>query len=574
MALLSRQSQADQAVDYIINALSKPNFHGDIKAILNNLVYYVPRVRSKVNLDRLLHAMFCSKAWETALQNDFISLQESSEAIFSWKLEISEPVISVNEFYQAWDSAVTDCNMWSAGQIAIIGGALKAQNKFKSLQTRYFLDERGSVVEIYTRWKRQYFLPLWRQIFMRSVRTPKRLEQLTLILSAVFSPRDSAFVPCDPLCEVLIGLSIAYIQDPSRCEPSVARNISNIAKTLEAALQYASKKVTSRSLKLICTATFELSLRELNNPKSVYSSQAYSNQLLTVVLIFRGCVTQPVIPDIWYLQIIVSLYYMNFILQDFGRVGFESYEFIYEVCTTAIKMKPESYVNSLEVMRGNLWPSVMNNAVNDSRALFLLTFVESTVADMTIDAKLLHSILVPTLNHFVRSPNTVICESAHAAQLALFSNHVSPDCLQKWKCGNCLEYLDLSTNQFLAGFLSSSQVVHVYTSIVREAAFLHPYNDDLVREILHFTYLRILNSWKMGPEIVATLIECLVVQIPHASQKYIIDWLDNCLSLINSCGQGKEKLLDHLWLQLTSNEITDDAFSWWYENVVRASSKL
>ncbi|CUS23839.1 LAQU0S12e01200g1_1 [Lachancea quebecensis] len=574
MALLAGQSQVDQAVDYIINALSKPDSSGDIRVILNNLVYYVPRLRSKVKLDRLVRAMFRSRVWESALQGDLILLQESSEAIFSWKLEISEPVISVNEFYEVWDNTVTDCSMWSAAQISIIGGALKTRNKFKSLQTRYFLDERGLVAEIYARWKRQYFLPLWRQIFLQSAHKPKRLRQLAIVLSAIFSPSDSTYVPCDVLCEVLTGLSISYIQDHSRCEPGLPRNISGVANTLEATLQCASKKVASRSLKLICTATFELSLRELNNPKQVYSSQVYSDQLLTVVLLLRGCITRPEISDIWYLQAIMSLYYMNFILQDFGRVGFESYEFIYEVCATALKMKPESYTNCLEVMRGNLWPSVMNNAVNDSRALFLLTFIESTVADMTIDAKLLNSIIVPTLSHFVSSPNTAICESAHAAQLSLYSNHVSPEYLQKWKCENCLKYLDLSTNQFLAGFLSSTQVIQVYTSVVREAAFLQPYNDDLVREILHFTYLRILNAWKMGPEIVTTLIECLVVQIPHVSQKYIIDWLDNCLDLINNCGQEKEKLLDHLWLQLTSNEVADVAFGWWYENVVRASSKL
>lgn len=571
---ISGDSPVDNAVSYVVNSLSKPSFSGDSKVLLGNLVYYVPRVRSSSKLKKLVHSIICSKIWDSALKGDFLTLHESIEMIFLWKLEISEPCVSITEFYDIWDNAIKCCGRWSFAQITILGAIIKTKSKFSQLQASFFLDDVGSVTRQYHDWKYHYFLPLWRNLFLRSPVSSQVSKQLTLMLAFVFEAEDSRLLPCDPLCSVLLGLSVDFIKNAATCESFTSRNIGTIAKTLEVLLPFASQSIVSQSICSICSAAFELSLKEMNAPKPFYSSQTYSNQILTLVLTLRGSVSRRNVPSLWYRQVIMALFYVNFILQDFGRVGFESYEFLYDVCTTGVIMAPNEYVHCLEIMRSNLWNFVINNPVNDSRAVFLLEFMESTLAHIPLDERVLRDIIIPAIVHFTKSPNAAICEAAHTARLSLYSNHVSGPHLQKWKIENCKEYLHLSTDQFLSGMLSARQLIHIHLLVVRQTRFLLQYTNDLLREILHSTYLRALNCKTKGSKVMATLIECLIVQLPYVSEKHVLDWLDNCLELANSCTQERDQLLDKIWLQLTTNNLTDQAFDWWYMHVAPMPSKL
>ncbi|SCU82870.1 LANO_0B07712g1_1 [Lachancea nothofagi CBS 11611] len=562
MSLNTRRSQADSDVDYIINALQRANFNGGAQGISSNLLYYLPRIRRMSKLENLVESVLESKLWSTALNGNFSILQEMTEAIFSWKLEISEPAISISEFYEVWDVAIKRCQTWTIAQLAILCGALCTKSKFESLQSKFFLDDGGLVAQKYIMWKERIFIPVWRQLFVKSLDHPEEAEQLAIFLTRIFEPNDLKRVPADPLTNVLMKLSLSYVRNPQVSTPTVSKSLSHIAKTLEVVLPIVGPQLVTQALDLICVICFELSQKELLAPQANYSSQVHSNQLLTTILIFRGCISRGRVPLQWYRQVAISLFYLNYIVQDFGKVGFDSYEYIYDVCATGIMQDFAQYSGYLEVMRGNIWDSQINNAVNSSRILYLLNFMESTLTQIKVTPAFLENFIVPVLSHFGKSSNTAICEAAYAAHLSLYSNHFSGRALQVWKTSHCRDFLNVSTTQYLNGILSSTQLVHIYCAIAEELPTLRQINNDISREVMQFTYLRVVNSGGESPQVVATLIQCLIKQLPHIGEQYLVDWLENCVELIRLCPSERDRILDSIWAEVTSAGISNRGLTW------------
>ncbi|SCU91077.1 LAFA_0F01728g1_1 [Lachancea sp. 'fantastica'] len=558
-------SDLDVAVDHLVTILHHRGFAGKIQEILDNLVYYIPRLRRKRKLEELVSAFLESKLWSSSLNGDRTSLQEAAEAIFSWKLSISEPVISVFEFYEVWDRVIMRCPAWNINKLTILIGILGTRDKFGSLQRQYFLDNSHSVYGKYAKWRDDLFVPVWRQLFKQSLgHSPRDAEDLAVLMACVFTQSEVLHEFLNQFVSILLHLSLAYIRDYKNSPVFVSRNLGSIAKTLEYALCRTDAAISSNALNALTATIFDMSLTELHAPRANYSTQTHSNQLLTVVSILRGCFAYSPARSEKYGQAIMSLFYVDFLAQDFGKTGFYSYEYVYKLCVAACTFSPAEYYGCLDTMRGNIYQFPNNNVVNKSRILFLLNFLEASLGPVPITPRFLEEYLAPVVTYYAASSDAEICEAAHAAQLCIYGDKSGDHFLQVWKRTHYLKFLEQAVQRYFSKVLSPSQLIHIFAVISQEIPALRLVDPDVSREILQYTYLRILNSRQASPEELSTLIQCLVKQLPHIDAKYITDWLENCIELTQICPPQKEKILDCLWEQITSGQLSNDRALEWF----------
>lgn len=555
------------AIDYLITSLTKKSFPGDTAGLLHNLVYYTPRIRSRWQLVRIVGAILHSPLWNAAPEA-FLAVYDMTQAVFEWKLQVSEPLIPVGEFYHVWDQAIEGCSSWSLAQLAILAGILTTRDRFEQLQAVSFVDDSGAVSGLYARWRREWFVPIWTQMVARNLANTVVINHLSLLYSTVHAEGDSA-MPWDVLTHSLFELAMQHFKTPGEAT-FVARHLNRIAGTLRSALPHTPAATVSKVLGRLCQVTFELSTTELNNSAlHGYSAKRYSDTLFTAVLLLQGCLSHRAAAAQWYHQTMVSLFFLNFIAQDFGTAGFEAYQYVYELSLTGVTASFSGLSHCYDVMRGNVWP-VQENKANDSRALFMLAFMERALPLVPLPREFVDSAVTPTVTEYIHSPCRELMETAHTVQLSLFANTVSDTCLTQWKLHNLQPYVELSTGQFLRGKLSSKQLLLVYQTVAHQFPYLSAAHKDLSRELLHYTYLQILNCGSQDKK--STLVECLMYQLWFVNPRHLVDWLDTCLELIGTC-PNKEPLLDELW-DIVANAKSDTARHWWYSRVLPAQSKL
>ncbi|SCW00206.1 LAFE_0B11782g1_1 [Lachancea fermentati] len=548
------------AVDHLILILNLSHYQDDRTSLLKNLAYYTPRIRSKVQLKRLINSIIESHIWLPQNENGVLSLFELTEAIFHWKLEISEPVISIRDFYDIWDSGFRRCHSWTTPKLALLCGVLSTESKFERLQSTLFIDDSGSVHFKYREWRSNLLLPIFSELFHAS-HNSQSLNEMCLIYAPLCREGDIKHIPNSAVTRCLFNLSTEFMLGKDQKNSFLARHINSIANALHLLLTWTEHEVVTQVLKVICSLSFELSIKELNNPKKDYSVKPYSDVLLTIVLILQGCASRLDLPYEWAYEIVISLFYINYLVHDFGVVGFSNYEHIHDVSIAGVTITSSGFYNVLSVMRGNLW-SLSGNKVNDSRVLFVLTFLEQTLAKIPIDSDKLKNIVAPLISHYLDFPNGEILETAHSAYLALFTNRISMQPMDQWKFEHAIQYIDQSTMQFMQKILSSSQLVLIYRTVASQLPYLKYINDDLGRQLLQYTYLKILNCKTLDEK--STLIECLICQVMYTDERFLRDWLDNCLELLSTCQGRKKELLDKLWKTIMSSGQNEAALDWWY----------
>lgn len=555
------------AIDYLVTSLTKKSFPGDTAGLLHNLVYYTPRIRSRRQLVRIVGAILHSPLWNVAPEAS-LAVYDMAQAIFEWKLQVSEPLIPVGEFYHVWDQAVEGCSSWSLAQLAILAGILTTRDRFEQLQAVAFVDDSGAVSGLYVRWRRERFVPIWTQMVARNLANTVVINHLSLLYSTVHAEGDSG-MPWDVLAHSLFELAMQHVKTPGEAT-FVARHLNKIAGALRSALPHTPAATVSKVLGRLCQVMFELSTAELNNGAlHGYSAKRYSDTLFTVVLLLQGCLSHRAAAAQWYHQTMVSLFFLNFIAQDFGTVGFEAYQYVYELSLTGVTASFSGLSHCYDVMRGNVWP-VRENKANDSRALFMLSFMERALPLVPLPRDFIDSAVTPTVTEYIHSPCRALMETAHTVQLSLFANTVSDSRLTQWKLHNLQPYIELSTGQFLGGKLSSKQLLLVFQTVAHQFPYLSAAHKDLSRELLHYTYLQILNCGSQDKK--STLVECLMHQLWFVNARHLVDWLDTCLELIGTC-PDKEPLLDELW-DIVANAKSDTARHWWYSRVLPVQSKL
>ncbi|QLL34376.1 hypothetical protein HG536_0G02370 [Torulaspora globosa] len=569
----------DQAINHLLTVLAQDKSVSS-PAVLNNLVYYTPRTKSVPQLIRLVNAIFKGTSRP---EFNVLELFEMSQAIAQWKLEISEPAIPPAEFYKIWDSCFRECYSWTRSKLSILAGILSTRENFRSLETGNFIDDSRQIIKLYDSWKRDIFIPTWCEFVKRSNRD---IASLILIYAAISSPSDACrygFLPWNVVTIHLSRLFLRHMTAPGQAEPFFEKNLSRMAKTLQTSLTKSDKSVVSDFLSLLCRGSYDLAFFELRNQTQTkdYSKQYYSHVLFTAVVSLNSILqTTAKAPTSWYAQVVMILFNLNFIAEDIGIVGFDSYQSVYEIVCKGITLADDQavYYDTVKVMNGNIWGGTWSgNKVNRAKLLFMLRFMGSTLSELS-------SIPIPFINDFIQPLQKVymdsteedIRESAHIMTLSIFSSHNNDADFLRWECQNYLPYLDLSTNQFLRQKISDKQLILIYQKMSSQLPILQHVDGHLSREALHYTYLTILNCPPQQLKEQAVLLKCLIFQILYSNEHHLVDWLDTTQELLSSIkftNEQRHDIITTLW-DVVSHSKSDVAFKWWYGRLDAIRSRL
>lgn len=570
--------QFEHAVSYLINLLRTGRIQNH-DGLLNNLVYYIPRLQSIEALQHLVTSTFDSNVW---VYKDLFELYEATQAIFQWKLEISEPTVSLEDFYSVWDFSIAQCQSWTPQKLAILGGILSTKERFKALQRNNFLDDSGKVIKLYNRWRNEYFMPIWCSLICKP-RPLARLNEMVAIYATISEASDLRWtqLPWNTVTSALTDLSTSYIRYPPAKDSPITRNLNRFVKTLQISVARSDSQVVSTVLRSLCRECFNLCTREVNSaqPNKSYSVEYYRNVLFAIIIELASILsaTQK-IPEYWYPQVIMCLFFINFISQDVGIQGFDSYEYVYDFITTGVTMLNDTslYMHVLDTMLGNVWKELPHpNKPNDAKIVFILNYLEKTVPNIiNLSPQFIETIIIPLQQAYIDSSNSEIRESMHLLLLSLFENCVSSNDLTLWQARHYHEYIDLATIHFLRGSLSEKQLLIVYQKMSSRLKILQSIDEDLSKSTLHYTYLKIINCTKTEQQRVLLL--CLIYQLPFASPKFVIHWFDTCQELISTIAFDKNQkstILVAFW-EVISSMKSDAALKWWYTNVVSCKSLL
>ncbi|QLQ80295.1 hypothetical protein HG537_0D02960 [Torulaspora globosa] len=571
----------DQSINHLLNVLSRDKSLSS-EAVLNNLVYYTPRTKSVKQLIRLVNAIFQGTS---RAQFDVLEVFEMSQAIVEWKLEISEPVISPVEFFRIWDLCFRGCYSWTKWKLSILAGILSTREKFRSLQAGNFVDDSGQIMKLYDSWKRDIFIPTWCE-FVKSSNSD--IGKLVLIYGVISSPSDACkygFLPWNVVTVHLSRLFLRHITGGQAVRDSgeafFDKNLSRMAKTLQTSLAKSEKRVITDFLSLLCRGSYDLAFLELRNQTQVkdYSNQYFSHILFTAVVSLNSILQATArAPISWYVQIIMILFNLNFITEDLGVVGFDSYQSVYEIACTGIALADEQtvYFDTVKVMNGNIWiGSSSGNKINRAKLLFMLKFMGSTLSELSsIPIPFIKEFILPLQRLYMDCPDENIRESTHIMTLSIFTSHNNNTDFLQWECQNYLPYLDLSTNQFLQQKISDKQLMLIYQKLSTQLPILQLVSRHLSREALHYTYLKILNCHSLNAQ--AVLLKCLIYQILYSNEQHLVDWLDTTQELLSSIKfthEQRHDIITTLW-DVLSHSKSDAAFKWWYGQVDGLRSRL
>lgn len=570
---------ADQAIDHLLNVLNSRKTPLS-PTISNNLVYYIPRVKSVPKLTRLINATF----QETSRpDSDVIELFEMAQAIAQWKLQISEPIISPAQFFKIWDSCFVACQLWTGPKLAILAGILSTRDSFISIQSDNFIDETGHIGKLYDKWEQSIFIPTWCALLKHFKKDP---GELILLYSAISKPSDGAkylYLPWDLITLCLSHMFSDFMVGLAHCPQFFAKHLSQMAKTLQTSLANGSITSVNNFLTQVCRSSYNMNFKELNSlaAEKDYSSKYYSGILFTIVISINSILqTVPEIPIIWYSQVLMTLLNINFIATDVGVVGFDSYESVYEILCSGITMtvEPDTYYSVARTMRDNVWVNQSyQNKVNKSKLLFLLNFLGSTLSHVSmISSNFISTFIEPLDKMYVTSAEEEIRESVHVMMLSLFANNSSANNLLHWQARHYLDHIELSTDQFMLGNISEKQLTMIYQEMSSRLPSLQVIDRHLAREVLHRTYLRILNCSSDERTKQAVLLKCIVYQLPYLSENHFVGWLDTVQEILSSIPFNKEEcddILTTLW-NVLSHRRSDTALKWWYGHLDTLRSRL
>ncbi|AMD19077.1 HBR176Cp [Eremothecium sinecaudum] len=547
-------------VDYLVNRLGPGQVYGDnVSEVTRGIVYHIPRVRDRKQLQRLVNAMFNSKIWHIPAL-DILELYEVTQAIFRWKLKISEPSISIKDFYDTWNNAFYSIRTWTLPQLAILSGVLSTKTEFLSVQQQYFIDDSSSCARMYDDWMAKHFLPVWTVMLEKYKSLPPKFEQLVLMYAPLRNKRSGVGINSGNVIQCLFNLVIKYIT--SKDDSSfVGRHLNDIAFVLNALVSDGSQAVLSSILHQLCQVSYDLSLKELTRQETVrYDVKYYANIMFTFVLILDGCLHNKArIPGLHH-QAIMILFYINFIVQDFGKEEFHSYQRVYQVSASILAHNVDIMNASLQVLLGNIWKT--DTKANTSRIIFMLEFLETTLLHIPINSQYIDKVLQPIIMSYIHSTNSIVRENAHAVQLSIFQSPNTSETPIAWKSISLKPYLELILTQFASNLVSKEQLLTVYETINSQLPYISIKYPGIVEELLQFTFSKVRDCSKIPTKVV--LSECLILQCGALSGDGICKWLDTCQELITQLPQpGQLELKWKMW-ELVKKSRNDAAIQWWY----------
>lgn len=592
-----RASMSDRDVDYLITALTSTTRIQYDERLLNeitvNLVYYIPRIKSPDTLYRLVRALFQS---QFVIQLPPLRLLHAIKDIFLWKLEVSEPTLPIDTFYQVWNAVLESHRAaWNLSQLMLLSGILVTYPTFKSLNDRYFIDEsRNKTAAYYRNWKLNLFLPIWAQFWNDSAISANTSIQNCLLVSMVLLfnhpntklPLREVSVSWDLVTGKLLDLLAEYTRaigqpmEKFTVNSVLSTNLNHLANCLNTLLTLSNEPTLLSSLHRLGKICQFLS-DTVKSSRQEQLDLKFQDLFILVILTLKeiSAMNMKVSfthKDDFYSMICLSLFDIHVLTEKIGTAGFPSYDYVYDNLITyyiALDDLPK-IIPILNRMRGDNIKKDPNKLIFYINFLNKITHYYSWRVHLPFITEFIEPLL--HLNSFLEGGMTdpleiEIKESIHT--LAITSLTIDPSHssqIAQWQVSRIIDYLKMSMDQYLAERLSAHQILIIFNSLSIQFPSLHSYDKHLLRDSLHETYIRILNTRKLEKKEV--LMECLIVQILFVNDPHhLITWLNICFQLI---GAHNKRLLLRLWEMISSSE-SSLAIDWWYATVIPSqSSKL
>ena len=150
-----------ESINYLIVALNSGSVNNPTaeKQVLNNIVYFMPRIRNHDLLEKLIGVMFSWTPKHLTKWEWF----EACRGILRWKLEISEPQIPIHHFISMWNAVIERCQSFTIYQLTNLAGFIACKAHLDLLQEQLFIDDSGNASEYMDSWKYNYFMPIWKE---------------------------------------------------------------------------------------------------------------------------------------------------------------------------------------------------------------------------------------------------------------------------------------------------------------------------------------------------------------------------------------------------------------------------
>ena len=576
---------------HIITLLKSQNTprNGTVPAILNNLVYYIPRAQKESQLVSL-----CNSFFESPILSDIdpLELYEVGRAIFKWKLQVSEPTIPLSNFFTIWNRCFINCKSWTLPKVSILGGILTLKNEYQLLQKSYFIDESGHINEIFRTWREDLFIPSWVGLFNQSLNhDPALTDLLTVLYSTICEKNDIFKKVMEPLWTTMsyscIQLLIKRVYEPFEIIPEhkfYRDNLNNLTKMLQYSMSKTNMDCISKIFDDLIEISVNMAQRELNSPmpNKSYDSPLYSRKFIGLILTIRACLESRLnnVPVQWYEKTLVILFNLNFIAQDFGSVGFESYEFVQAVSVYGLLKDSRNIdiiFSLIDTFQRYTNPGLKYpNKINDSRVIFLLDYLDRIIKrSPRIDFQFLCETVWPIISLYLAHRSQDIRENAHAAMLTVLLNPCNDDQSLQWKRNRLLEYSSMAINQYENGYLSKEQLHVIFKTLGNCLPVICNIDKDITMTLLHLVYRAIVNSSGKELSISKELLKCLPYMLPYCHPSHVTDWLDNISQLVQQSKwnkSDKDEVWESTWLVISTMH-NDDALKWWYVNVASHHAK-
>lgn len=569
--LLNSSMIETESINHLITALNGSSVISSTvgeSQVLNNIVYYLPRIRDYQLLAQLIHASFHWKPQKLTIWQVF----EASSAVMKWKLEISEPRLSIHKFVSLWKQELESCSALNIFQLATLAGLISCRQQLEVLQEQLFIDDSGTASEELKDIKFRHFMPYWNQYMNISKGDHRLIDDLCILYSMVHMQSD--YVASNELLfQSLFNILMTYINngDTEYHGPNAFayKHLNLICQTCEHSISNTHNRRLLRSkLEELCRIMGALSDKETLTGRKKYTDKYYINILFIVVILLSGYKPSAEVVH----EITMTLFYTSFILQDFGLDGFTKYqELIYSVCGR-ICQDFDIFDQILKEMISKMQFN-MDNKIYHSKLMFILEYLQLNLAELKIpDACYLEERIEPLVRPYLDSSDVKLRESAHLVWLEVFNNETWKADVTNFKLKRLRLYLHDCFRQCSASLMTEKQLIVIWKSILPTIRYLSNYDNDLIRDLIHSTYIRIINTENL--QMKSTSIQCLIEQFHNVPDEYLWDWLDACNELARTLPPlMKEHIITKLW-EYISHSHNELAIRWWYDRIVPNLSRI
>ncbi|KAG7735583.1 hypothetical protein KL932_004247 [Ogataea haglerorum] len=614
-------------LDYLFDELVSPKSSTTPDKILSYLAYYYPKLKNEHNVELLtLCFLRCPLFFNDAQLvsfNDNYRVIEFFKYIMDKKFQVSQPTLPFHRFYNALFGAVEKIaadagSAWKV--IPVVVGCLL------SVDSRSDYDRYPEHFKLIAKIDAK-FVNIAANTLVRSMDGPLSKDLLCLNVVALSCVQDKLTdsqllrilrVRSDML-RILTELTFnsPYGLDNGRLllkgeadTPIVVRHLNRIS-FLFAKLTSIHPKVAllvdDLDLILNRIQTFSENVLSVPNPTETQWS-TLRVVLFAQVMMFEGVMARffqindhslnrAVLPTLSR-KILTALFNFNFVVDRMGTGGFESYNFVYASCLSALT----SYDISTAETLIKCWTSsiafkeIHNSAAERGKLLFDLQFIENVVNLVSDSIKF--NFIIPIVQDLIgKSHDQAVLESAHSvmvkyftsvdtyneAQLVDYTNNV------KHVGTQLIDYLTLSLDQFPVR-LSLSQVgviVETLAKITFPDTAVHECDPELYRELILLVYNRCLVATseelpdaREPPRTRHGAFTSLLIRIlPLVPFDEYQSWLERTLSLAyRTVGDERTYLLDLLWDSILGAnrhypQKGNVGIQWWYEHVNQNQEK-